>query len=264
MWAAAAACAAAVVLFALPTPRAVAQRIWDSLFLGRVEVVRLDFDKLPADLLRSERVGPAAAPIAVPDAHEAARVAGFSPRLPNAGVLRDLPRLSVAGPIRAHQTVSVPVLKAALRTAGAGDIDVPQQWDGATLAVRVSPIVIAEYPEVSLTQCLPIALDLPAGFEISRFLEAVFRVAGLKAREARYLSEKFSALPAWFLGLPQDETVEIHEIQLMSGPGMLIEDFDDAGQRERVAIVWSAPDRIYAISGKINRELAVVIANAVQ
>jgi hypothetical protein len=264
MWATAAACVACVAVLVLPAPRAFAQRLWDRLFLGRVEVVRINFDDLPAELLRWEIVGWSGKPTIVADASAASRTAGFEPRLPRPGILRDEPKLFLTGSTTARIRLSVRDLEAGLRSAGASEVDVPPSWEGATLAVRISPILIAEYPEISLTQSLPIAVDIPAGFEMVRFLQTLFRIAGMEPRVAAHLSEKFAVNPTWFLGIPQDEAVEVREVQLASGPGMLIEDFDDAGQTERIALVWNAPDRIYAVSGKISRELAVSIANSIR
>jgi hypothetical protein len=264
IWASAAAAAVCLVALALPAPRALAQRLWERLFIGRIEVVRFELDEEAGKVLRAEIVNAPGQPSLVRDAGEASRLAGFLPRLPAAGVLRDSPRLSVIGPITAQLRISNQELEAALRRAGAAEIEVPRNWEGARFAVRVSPMVIADYPDVSVLQSVPIALDLPSGFELSRFLEVAFRILRVEPREARYLSEKFAANPAWFLGIPQDENVEIREVRIGSGQGMLMEDFDQTGASERVAVVWNVPDRIYAVSGKVSHELALAVANSIR
>ena len=62
----------------------------------------------------------------------------------------------------------------------------------------------------------------------------------------------------------RNERVELREVRLNAGNGVLIEDFDDRGQSERVAILWNTPDRIFTVSGKLSRELAVTVANAIE
>jgi hypothetical protein len=56
----------------------------------------------------------------------------------------------------------------------------------------------------------------------------------------------------------------MREVALNSGTGMMIRDFDDNGQQERVALLWSTSDRIYMLSGKMSENLAVTVANSVQ
>src|SRR5688572_27930415 len=45
--------AALVALVALPWPRAVAQQIWDRLFVNRVEVIQIESEGLPESLVKS-------------------------------------------------------------------------------------------------------------------------------------------------------------------------------------------------------------------
>ncbi len=66
--------------------------------------------------------------------------------------------------------------------------------------------------------------------------------------------------PAWIAPIDSDfnKFANIEEVQLTSGPGTLVQESD------RVSLVWSVPDRVYLISGKLPRELAIAMANAVQ
>lgn len=75
---------------------------------------------------------------------------------------------------------------------------------------------------------------------------------------------RMAAAPALLFGIGLLDDVAIREVQMNGGPATVIEDFDDNGHSERVAVVWSVADRIYLLSGKVGQEQAVAIANAVQ
>jgi hypothetical protein len=261
LWAATAACLACLTVIAFPGSRAVAERLWNSFFLNKIDVVRLDLDDAPLNATLITNPGP---PQPVSTSEEAARLTGFTPRLPSRTVLPAAPKLVVTGRMAIHLNVDTAELKAGLRRSGASEIRVPKNWDTATLSVHAGPMIIADYPEISLMQCRPITLTTPTGFVTKDFAEATFRMLGLNGGEARQLAQKFAANPSWLFGIPQDEPVEIQEMALRSGPGMLIEDFDENGQSERLSIVWSVADRIYALSGKMTRELAIATANSLE
>jgi hypothetical protein len=91
-----------------------------------------------------------------------------------------------------------------------------------------------------------------------------FRILKVDPREARELARKFAANPGWLFAVPPEDRVEMREVALNSGAGMMIRDFDDNGQQERVALLWSTSDRIYMLSGKMSENLAVTVANSVQ
>jgi hypothetical protein len=50
----------------------------------------------------------------------------------------------------------------------------------------------------------------------------------------------------------------VEEIALNSGPATLLQ------ESQRTTVIWSVPDRVYLLSGKLSRELAIAVANAVQ
>src|SRR4051812_34041472 len=82
LWFSAALVATVLVLLALPWPRAAAQRLWDRLSLGRIEVVQSTRNDLPQPVNPFDWKEDNDEPIAVRDAAEAERIAGFRPLLP--------------------------------------------------------------------------------------------------------------------------------------------------------------------------------------
>jgi hypothetical protein len=256
--AAASAAALCIVALAVPQTRAFAQQLWSRLVLNRIDVVRLDFSDLPLHF----HVTTNGVQEAVKDLDDAERKAGFRPYLPAADVSPTNPKLATIGLIQVEQTIAVRDLQAALGKAGAGDVQVPSEWEGTQLRTEIGPMVSASYPgEVTILQARPIELSVPSGFPLERFAETAFRSIGVSVWEARALAKKFVANPAWFLDIPADEVVNIQEVSLRKGPALLIEDFDDKGRLERVTILRSTRERIYCVTA-MTREVALKYAGA--
>jgi len=243
-----------------------AQLIWQNLFLTRVEVVRVNLDDLN-DLvpsLRGESVGGPGSMSGVSDLEEFERRAGYRPRLPRSEVMKGKPSFTLVSPIRERVTVRVGELRDALARVGAGGVQVPQEWDGATLEVATSALVFAQYSDVQVMQCERIALLTPPGFQTAAFVETVFRILGVGETEARHMGKRFAANPAWFFGVPREDAASVSEIQVRGVPAMLIEDFTDGGMPESTAVVWNTSDRTLAVVGKVSPERAIEVAEAVQ
>lgn len=258
-WAIAATAAAAlVVAAAIPQTRAMAQDLWAHFMLDRVDVVRLDFSKLPLDThvssngILSEEAK---------DVDEAERLAGFRPHLP-AGAWGAPAKVSLIAPLSIGQTIHVRQIEAALARMHAADVPVAPEWDGVTLRADVGATIGLEYSGgVEILQTKPISMTIPAGFPLERFAEVAFRSAGASEREALNMARKFAANPAWLLDVSPDEVVNVQELSLAAGPALLVEDYDARGQVEKAAVIRSNRDRIYLVSSP-KRELSVRIAEA--
>ena len=252
--AAIAASAMGIVMLTAPASRAVAQRVWDSLFLHNVTVLRVDSDALPWNLSIH------AAPKQTSDVatlSAAAQLAGFAPLLP-AGH----PKLAVIGAINADVNLDTAKLHEALARAGIQDIRVPGEWNGAKLGIHISPSIVAVYPgDITLMQLRPVTVNAAAGFAMEQFAEMAFRIVGVGEGEARRMAVQFTANPSWFLAIPQDEEVKIRETSLRSGRGMLIQDYDADTRALTTALIWSTPDRTFLLSGKMSEEQAIAMAN---
>jgi hypothetical protein len=264
VWTAMAASVVCAALLSMPRARGLAQALWDRLFLSRVDVARVNFRDVPEtlhlDVFRgyffSEDVGN-------PD--EAERKAGFRPKLPPAGIFAGPPRLSVNPKLEAGLTVRRAELSAALAKAGVSGVELPPEWEGASVRMELGPILNAEYGDgTSVLQCPPFMLATTPGFDTTRFLEVFFRILGLDASEASRMRSKFAANPAWFWGIPRGQQATIQEVSLRSGSGIYIEEFDARGARGEADLIWGTLDRIYLVTGKqLNRERALAVANAI-
>jgi hypothetical protein len=258
MAAAAATAAVCVAVLALPETRALAQELWFRLVLNRVDVVRLDLSKLPLHM----QVTTNGLEQSVKNIDEAERKTGFRPYLPSPGVLGATPEISVNGPIAVEQTIHVRDIESALVKVGASDVQVPAEWEGIQLRTQIGPMVELNYPDnFHILQARPIELCVASGFPLEHFAEVAFRGVGVSLWEARAMARKFAAHPAWFLDIPPDGLVNVREVALQAGPGLLIEDLNEKGAVKRVTVFRTTAERMYAVSAR-DRELCIKIANA--
>lgn len=266
--AAAAAGALLAAIFLAPSGRTMAQELWYRLFVSRLEVVRMDLSRVPLDTsIRTDGAEQAAASV-----EAASAIAGYTVKLPPADVLPGVPVLSVLQPIELSQTIRTGPLAAALAAAGAGDVEVPAEWDGVTLRGRIGRTVVARYlgprglgrrpDDVEIIQTPPIQLNLPAGFALDRFAETVFRAAGLSWWQARTLGQEYAAHPAWLLDVKDDKSVSVETVPLAGGTAIVIEEPADGGGSETTVFV-SRPWRLYAVSS-LSREKSLRVAQALQ
>ena len=212
---------AGLTVLALPWPRAAAQRLWDRLSLGRVEIVQISRKDLPESVTAlftmEDRNRPM--PEAVRDLADAERVAGFRPSLPPPGVLSGTPQLSV---VRSVAFTTLPLrtadIERALAAAGISDLTVPGEWEGTTLTAEGGPMVVATYPDamVEVMQSPPFRMTTPPGFRFDRFMEIAFRVFGRSAHDARTLAKEIAANPALVMHFPEHD--QVREVSLAIRP----------------------------------------------
>ncbi len=228
--------------------------------LKRVEVLRVS----PGDM---ERLPPALRPIFVdptPDAEPvdnldaAAKRVGFTPRLPRSA---KSPQFGIVDPVRAEVKIGVADLNQALRDAKAANVTVPQNWDGITIAMQQGQGILADFDDFIMVQAPPLTLTAPSGFPLDQFIEVVSRVVGLNAADARALRQRFAASPSAFFPIPVRYDMDIHEVRLNSGTGVLLQNADKIGE---LALEWSTADRTYFVTGLLTEAQITELANSVQ
>ena len=263
-WTAAAALVVAIILL-LPAGRIVAQQLWQFLTVGQVAFIRV---RPWPHGVPSPQVNLIGTPIPLParDMDEVRWRVHYDPRLPRPGVLSDSPRLYTTFSLSAGTVVKAADLELALRKTGVADLTVPPTWDGAQLVLHTSAIVLVEWPDIALAQSLPLTLTAPAGFDFSAFSALVLRVLGVEPDEAQRLAQRMGTAAPWLAPIALDfgKTATIEEIALNSGPATLLEEMGGQGAMKRTTVIWSVPDRVYLLSGKLSREVTIATANAVQ
>jgi hypothetical protein len=229
--------------------------------LRRFEVIRIDsvgLNRVPPSL-RGFFAGPIpdrARPVA--SAEEAQRQLGFVPRLP---AVKMPPDLLITDRVRADERIAVADITEALQQAKVGDVSVPQTWDGVTVGLEQGAGLIADYGQFFIAQAPLMTLAAPPGFAVDQFLEVLFRIAGINAADARNLRQKFAAGPAVYFPIPPRYEMDIREVQLTTGSGLLLQNADKGGE---LAFMWSTSDRSYFLSGIMTEDEAIATANSLR
>ena len=240
------------LIIALQSPQAIK--------LKRFEIVRVDpagMNRLPPSLraIFAEPV-PDAEPVA--SLNEAATRAGFTPRLPKSATPL---QIGVTDPVHADARIEIAALNQALRDGTVTNVTVPQDWDAVTIAIEQGRGVLADYGDFLIVQAPPLTLNTPSGFPLDQFVEVLFRVVGINGPDARTLREKFAANPAVFFPIPIRYEMDIHEVRLNSGSGLLMQNASKVGD---LALVWSTTDHIYFLSGGLTETRIIELANSIQ
>ena len=250
---------------ALPGPRLVAQRLWDQVVLGRIQVMLVDYEGhggaaaffSPDIYLRGEATQ-------VPSLEEASTRAGFWPHLPGDDVFAVTPSYSVASVTAGRWRLRTPAMRYLIAQAGGSASDVPDSWDEAVLEVRVGPMIIADYNGVLLLQSLPFQLIKPADFDLALFYQMGFRVLGMSEQEARARGADLSLNPALLTVMSKEESHLVHGFRTKSGSGVMIHEVYGPG---KIVALWSGPDRVYALypdTREVTRELIMAVARALE
>jgi hypothetical protein len=194
--------------------------------LKRFEVVRVDragIESLPSSL-RSifADPSPGAEPVASRD--EATSRIGMTPRLPKSTVK---PEFGIMDSLNGQQ----------------------------------APGILTDYGNFILTQAPPLTMTVPAGFPVDRLMEVILRIMGINAKDASTMREKFKANPAAFFPIGTRFEMDIHDVRLNSGTGVLLQNGDKVGE---LALAWSNADRSYFITGQLTEAQVIEIANSLQ
>ena len=248
-----------------PAARVAAQQLWQLLTVHQVAFIRVKDWPEGVPSPRVNLIGAIIPPLPAADVDQVRWRVHYDPRLPRPGVLSGSPRLSTTFPVSAGTVIHVADLQFALQKAGVTGETVPPRWDGAQLALHTSAVAIAEWPDIVLVQSLPLTLTAPSNFDFPAFSALVLRVLGVAPEDATRLARRMGTVPAWLAPVGENiGTGGMEEITLNSGPATLFQERGWGGKADRLSVVWSVPDRVYILSGKLTRELAISAANAVQ
>lgn len=237
--------------------RLAAQDGQQTLPLKRFEVLRVDADdirRVPSSV-RPIFSDPAPDGELVKSLEEAAKVAGFTPRLLKSPAIDEI---AVANPVNAQIKITVGELSAALKDAKAADVSVPETWNGVSIALHQNRGILTSYGPFFIVQAPPLTMSAPAGFPVDRLIEVLFRIAGMNAMDAMKFRQDFAASPTAYFPIPKRYDMDNHHVTLASGPGLLLQNADKGGE---LALMWSDGDRSYFLSGLLTEAQAIAAAN---
>jgi hypothetical protein len=230
------------------------------LTLTRFEVIRVtsdDMRRLP-DSMRAIFIDPVPDGFPVDNLEEAAKRAGFTPRVLSGKTPK---RMFITNMVNSEATIDVAALTAAVRDAKLQDVTVPSNWDGVTLQLQQRPGILIDYGDFYIAQGPPRTLTTMPGFPMAQCLEVMFRVMGISASEARALRDSFAANASTYLPIAPRFDMDIRQVALPSGSGLLLQNADKGGE---LAFMWSTRDRSYFLTGLVSEDEVIAIAKTLQ
>ena len=124
--------------------------------------------------------------------------------------------------------------------------------------------MIATYPRFELIQLMPLAITTtPSGFDLGAFTERVLRIGGMSPSAARAFSRQMSSAPFALFAIEPDEKVTMRQVRLRTGEGTIVHDLNEDDSMQRSTLVWSTPDRLYAISSDLSDDEMIAIADTI-
>jgi hypothetical protein len=231
-----------------------------SVALKRFEVIRVsaaDIQRVPNDL-RLIFADPVPDAEVVNSLNDATMRAGFTARLPKSD---KPPQFGVVAPVSEQIKIDVAGLRSALHDANADDVVVPDSWDGVTIDIKQRSGVFADFGGFFFVQAPPLTLTVRSGFPLDQFTEVLCRVLQIPAAQAREIRERYGATPINFFPISRKYDMDIHEVKLRSGAGLLMQNGSKQGE---LALAWSDADRTYFLSGQLTETQAIATADSIQ
>jgi hypothetical protein len=252
-----------VVVFVLPVTRTAAERLWDQVFVGRIEMVTTDLERGAVASLFSPEVRLQVEMGTVTSLEEAGNAAGFWPRLPGPGIFSSPPKFSLTGVGLAALPLNGPAIRSLAVRAGIPATSVPASWDNGMLEVHFGPVVVADYDGVLLAQSLPFEMKTPADFDLELFYRIAFLSMGMSEQQARAMSADAAISPAYLTLVPKEEQELFTKFTTKTGTGVMIAEVYGRG---KIVALWSGVDRLYALyptKGDITKDFIIKVANSI-
>lgn len=264
---------AVVFAFMLPPVRAAAQSFLD-LFrvktfaaipvdperLARLQKGDLDLKTLVSDQV--EVVEPSRKPETVDGPAAAGAEAGIVVRSPST-----LPRgatlaeVAVAHPGSFRVTLDVSKVETLAHAVGIDDPGVPAEWDGATVDVKATPVVVMRYhrgqDDFALLQAMSPVVSLPEGVDLARLGTLGLRMAGMSPEEARLFAKTIDWRSTVLVPIPM-EGGTFREVEVRGRKGLLVTSrhtakTDDGGphggSRWHSVLLWADGNEVFAVHG---------------
>jgi len=268
-----------VALFTFAPARSWAQRFAAMLRVQKITAVPLDFEALGnpserrrlgktfAQLLSDDVVMTVkpGEPQVMASRELATEAAGFTVRL--LGKRPDSPQLKILGEQSFHATIDRDRLQSIIEEAGRSDLKVPDAVDGATIAVNIPKIVIAEYgtcahprgeshaePPAGESGCIELlqapspTVTVPPELNLSQLAEVALQLGGMSAEAARGFSQSVDWGSTVVLGIPIGATYRTVEVD---GVQATLIERASRGERSRrgYSLLWVKNGIVYALFG---------------
>jgi hypothetical protein len=228
--------------------------------LARLQKGDLDLKTLVSEQV--EVVEPSRKPETVDGPAAAGAEAGIVVRSPSS-----LPRgatlaeVAVAHPGSFRVTLDVSKVETLARAVGIDDPGVPAEWDGATVDVKATPVVVMRYhrgqDDFALLQAKSPVVSLPEGVDLARLGTLGLRMAGMSPEEARLFAKTIDWRSTVLVPIPV-EGGTFREVEVRGRKGLLVtsrhtsktaDGEPHGGSRWHSVLLWADGNEVFAVHG---------------
>jgi hypothetical protein len=266
--------AAITVAFMLPSVRAAAREFLDLFRIKRFAAVPVDPDRLARlqqggvdlnalVLEQVEVTEPAGQPETADSPAAAGALAGIAVQqpsvLPRGAALAEV-RVDHPGAFRVRLDTSK--LESLARTMGVEDVEIPAAWEGATIDVQTSPVVVMRYhrgeEDFVLVQSRGPEVALPPGVDLAELGRLGLRMAGMSPEEARLFARAVDWRSTLLVPVPA-QGASFREVEVSGQKGLLVSSYQKPkpaadGKQERgrwrSVLLWSFGGKVFALEGQ--------------
>ncbi len=239
--------------------------------LSRLRDGKLDLKTLVGEQV--EVLQPPSEPVVVESAEAAAGLAGLTlrrPASPPRGATLSEVRVGSPGAFRV--TLDAGKIQQLAQTLGAKGVELPGEWDGATIEVEGSPVVAMLYrrggDDFMFLQARSPAVRIPEGVDLARLGEIGLQMAGMSAEEARIFARTIDWRSTLLVPVPL-EGGSFREVEVRGTRGLMVTSYHrpqpgSAGAAGwRSVVLWSEGDRVFGIEGRGNGVEILAMAQSV-
>jgi hypothetical protein len=158
-------------------------------------------------------------------------------------------------------------LQQVMDALGIKDLSVPAGLDGQVVHIRVPPVVMIRYDHQNgrrtrLFQARTPDVTLPDNIDLPVLGEIGLRILGLPSAEAKQFAHAIDWHTTFVMPVPPNAT-SFQQVDIDGHRGVLIE-HQPANQSPTATIVWSTPERVFALVSIQGVAEAVAMASSVR
>ncbi len=238
----------------------------DSSRLDRLEAEDLEIGTLIGEQV--QMVQDPGAPVNVASFADAEAAAGMTLATPqwlpgNSRVIET----AVMGERVMRVTANSQRLQQVMDALGINDLEVPDGLDGHVVNVRVPPVVMIRYEHekarrTRLFQARTPQLTLPSSIDVRALGEIGLRILGLPKAEARQFAQTIDWHSTLVVPVPPNAT-SFQQVDIAGRRGVLVQ-HQPRNQSPTTTIIWSTPERVFALVSIQHVSEAMAMATSVR
>ena len=207
-------------------------------------------------------------PVAVGSLDEAATASGMLIAVPQwlpAG--SSILETTLMGERVVQITANAVRLQQVMDALGITDLSVPPELDGQVVTLRVPPVVMVRYDHANgrrsrLFQARAPQVTLPASVDLATLGEIGLRILGLSPADARQFAQAIDWQSTLLVPIPPAVS-SFRQVSINGRPAIVLQ-HEPPNESPTSVVLWSTPDRVFALVSIAGPEQVLAIAESVR